>query len=114
MISVHQPALQIVVPLMTAPICIILRSAFAGWVLSLLVTWGALAASLTLLMHVIDHGTVSYAIGNWAPPWGIEYRIDLLSAFLLVTISAVGALSMVFARNSVEAEVDRDRIECLD
>lgn len=110
MISVHQPALQIVVPLMTAPICIILRSAFAGWVLSLLVTWGALAASLTLLMHVIDHGTVSYAIGNWAPPWGIEYRIDLLSAFLLVTISAVGALSMVFARNSVEAEVDRDRI----
>ncbi len=110
MIFVHQPVLQIVLPLMSAPICIMLRSALAGWIVALLVTWGALAASLTLLMHVIDHGTISYAIGNWAPPWGIEYRIDLLSGFMLVVVSAVGALSMVFARESVMAEVPADRV----
>ncbi len=76
MISIHQPALQIVLPLMAAPVCIILRSALVGWLTALVVTWGALAASVLLLLHVIDHGTVSYAIGNWAPPWGIEYRDD--------------------------------------
>ena len=110
MISVHQPILQIVLPLMAAPICVILRNAFAGWLLAMLVTWGALAASLTMLVHVIDHGTISYAVGNWAPPWGIEYRIDLLSAFVLVTVSAVGAISMLFARRSVAAEVASDRV----
>lgn len=110
MISVHQPVLQIVLPLMAAPICIIMRSAGGAWGLAIVVTWGTLAASLMLLLHVIDHGTISYAIGNWPPPWGIEYRVDLLSAFLLVTISAVGAVSMVFARKSVEAEVASDRV----
>jgi multicomponent Na+:H+ antiporter subunit D len=99
-----------VLPLMAAPICLILRSARAAWVLALIVTWGALAASVLLLMHVIDHGTISYAIGNWAPPWGIEYRIDLLSGMVLVTVSAVGALSMIFARRSVAAEVPSDRV----
>ena len=95
---------------MAAPICIILRSAVAGWILSLIVTWGALAASLALFAHVIEHGPISYALGNWTPPWGIEYRIDLLSALLLVTVSVVGALSMAFARKSVAAEVASDRV----
>jgi multicomponent Na+:H+ antiporter subunit D len=99
-----------VLPLMAAPICIMLRSALAAWILTLVVTWGALVASVMLLMHVIDHGTISYAMGGWAPPWGIEYRIDLLSAMVLVTVSAVGALSMVFARRSVAAEVASDRV----
>ena len=95
---------------MAAPICIILRSARAAWIVALLVTWGAFAASVLLLLHVIDHGTITYAIGNWAPPWGIEYRIDLLSGMVLVTVSAVGALSMIFARRSVAAEVPSDRV----
>lgn len=110
MISVHQPVLQIVLPLMSAPLCIILRSAAVAWGIAMVVTWGALAASIALLLHVVDYGTISYAIGNWPPPWGIEYRIDLLSAFVLVTVSAVGALSMLFARRSVAAEVASDRI----
>ena len=32
------------------------------------------------------HGVISYAIGGWAPPIGIEYRIDLLNAFVLVLV----------------------------
>lgn len=110
MISIHQPALQIVLPLIAAPICIILRNPVAAWGLAMLVTWGALAASLKMLLYVIDNGTVAYSIGYWAPPWGIEYRVDLLSAFVLVTISAIGALSMVFARRSVRDEVAADRV----
>jgi multicomponent Na+:H+ antiporter subunit D len=109
-ISPHQPALQIVLPLIAAPLCIVLRSALLGWLLAMLVTWGALVASFLLLLRVIDGGPVSYAIGNWPPPWGIEYRIDLLSAFVLVTISVVGAISMLFARRSVKAEVASDRV----
>ena len=43
-----------------------------------------------LLSQVAEHGTVSYALGDWAPPWGIEYRIDYLSGFMLVIVALVG------------------------
>ena len=32
-------------------------------------------------------GPISYHLGGWAPPWGIEYRVDLLNAFVLVLVS---------------------------
>ena len=28
-------------------------------------------------------GVISYHMGNWAPPLGIEYRIDFVNAFVL-------------------------------
>lgn len=110
MISVHQPILQIIIPLMAAPVCAILRHALTAWLLALGVTAAAAVASFALLLHVLDHGTVSYAIGGWAPPWGIEYRIDALSAFVLVTVSVIAFLSMIYARKSVAAEVAADRV----
>ena len=87
MIIAHLPALQVVVPLLAAPTCVLLRNGRAAWVLAALVTWTAFAISLGLLAQVVEHGTISYALGDWAPPWGIEYRVDLLSAFVLVIVS---------------------------
>ena len=33
-----------------------------------------------LLWQVLTTGPISYALGGWAPPWGIEYRVDVLNA----------------------------------
>ena len=41
------------------------------------------------LQQVAAGGVLSYAIGDWAAPWGIEYRIDALNAFVLVLVSGV-------------------------
>jgi multicomponent Na+:H+ antiporter subunit D len=109
-IIAHLPALQVVVPLLAAPTCVLLRNARAAWLLAALVTWTAFAISLGLLVQVVGHGTISYAIGDWAPPWGIEYRVDLLSAFVLVIVSGIGSLVMPFARDNVEREIPQQRI----
>jgi multicomponent Na+:H+ antiporter subunit D len=106
----HLPALQVVVPLLAAPTCLIVRHARAAWLLAAVVTWAAFAISLGLLFQVFEHGTISYEIGGWAPPWGIEYRVDLLSAFVLVIVAGIGALVMPFARISVERELPAERI----
>ena len=53
-----------------------------------------------LLWQVLTGGPISYHIGGWPPPWGIEYRVDLLNGFVLVLVSAVGAVIMPFARRS--------------
>ena len=49
-------------------------------------SWFALAIAVALWLRVADGGTISYAIGNWPPPWGIEYRVDRLNAFVLVLV----------------------------
>ncbi len=110
MILANLPALQVVIPLMAAPGCVLLRNGRAAWLLAAVVTWIAFAIALTLLIQVDAHGPISYALGDWAPPYGIEYRIDLLGAFVLVIVAGIGAVVMPFARISVERELPRERV----
>ena len=106
----HLPILQVVVPLISAPLCLFLRRGIAAWSLALVVTWVTLLVSIALLGQVIEGGTLSYRIGDWAAPWGIEYRVDLVNAFVLVIVAAIGAVVTPFAKASVEKEIPADRI----
>ncbi len=101
----HLPALQVVLPLMAAPLTIIVRRRSLAFATALLVSWLAFAIALLLLWRVNNEGIISYAIGSWAAPWGIEYRVDFLSAFMLVLVSGMAALVLPYSRASIEAEV---------
>ncbi|MEO8164433.1 MAG: proton-conducting transporter membrane subunit, partial [Betaproteobacteria bacterium] len=103
--SVHLPALQIVVPLIAAPLCILLRRATLAWVISMAATASAAIISILLLAQVLDSGPLSYLLGSWPAPWGIEYRIDAVNAFVLVLVAVVGTVIVPYARRSVEAEI---------
>lgn len=105
----HLPVLQVVVPLIGALLCGLLRRGNAAWFMALVVSWLMPAISIALLLQVQATGPISYHIGGWAPPWGIEYRVDLLNAFVLVLVSSIGAVIMPFARRSVAREIDSPR-----
>ena len=109
MIAAHLPALQIVVPLVSAPLCLLLRRGGLAWALALIVSWAALACAVLLLQQVIATGPISYHLGGWAPPWGIEYRIDAVNGFVLVIVAAIGAAVMPYARESVAREVPEEQ-----
>ena len=108
-ITPHLPALQVVVPLIGALLSGLLRRGTTAWALALLVSWTMPVIAVALLLQVLASGPISYHLGGWAPPWGIEYRVDLLNAFILVLVSGVAAVMMPFARRSVAAEVDSDK-----
>jgi multicomponent Na+:H+ antiporter subunit D len=108
-IAAHLPALQIVVPLVSAPLCLLLRRGGLAWALALIVSWAALACAVLLLQQVIATGPISYHLGGWAPPWGIEYRIDAVNGFVLVIVAAIGAAVMPYARESVAREVPEEQ-----
>ncbi|MEQ8193515.1 MAG: monovalent cation/H+ antiporter subunit D family protein [Rhodospirillales bacterium] len=110
MIQANLPALQVVIPLLAAPVCLLIRRSDWAWGFALLVTWATFAIALALLFQVNAEGVISYPLGNWAAPWGIEYKVDLLSAFLLVIVSGIGSVAMPYARISVEHEVPWPRI----
>ena len=81
----------------------------AAWVIATLTSWAALAMAIAIAIQVAEVGTISYAIGSWPPPWGIEYRVDALNAFVLVLVSLVGALVMPYAKVSVAAELPEEQ-----
>lgn len=103
--STHLPALQVVVPLLAAPLTVLLRSRHLAFGVAMAAIGAALAVSLALWLQVAEQGTLSYAIGSWPPPWGIEYRVDRLSSFVLVLVSGIAAVVLPYSRRSIEAEI---------
>jgi len=105
----HLPALQVIVPLLGAVLAGFLRRSSSAFFLALVVTWVTPLIAGTMLWQVLTSGPISYHMGGWEPPWGIEYRIDLLNAYVLLLVSSISAAAMPFARRSVILELDEDR-----
>ena len=103
------PALQIIVPLFGALTAGLLRRGGAGFLVALAVSWVLPFISGALLWQVLTSGTISYHLGGWEPPWGIEYRVDVLNAFILMLVSSIGAITMPFAYRSIAFELDENR-----
>ncbi len=106
----HLPVLVVIVPLMAGPLCVLVERPRAAWVVALAAAWLSFAAAVALALQVNDTGTISYQLGGWAPPWGIEYRIDTLGSFVLLIVTAIAALVLVAAKESVAREVPESRI----
>lgn len=101
----HLPALQVVIPLLAAPACILVRGRDLAFWLALVATWAAFVVSCLLLDQVMTSGIVSYELGGWAAPFGIEYRVDALNAFVLLIVSGIGAIVLPFTPRSLLIEM---------
>jgi multicomponent Na+:H+ antiporter subunit D len=101
----HLPALQVVIPLIAAPLTVLLRRRDLAFVVVMAAALAAFAISILLWIEVASVGTISYAIGSWPAPWGIEYRVDRLSSFLLVLVSGIAVIVLPYSRASIESEI---------
>ncbi|MEQ9506309.1 MAG: monovalent cation/H+ antiporter subunit D family protein [Hyphomonas sp.] len=108
----HSAVLIPVVPLIVAPILALSPSGRLAWVLTLATTAATLYFALLTLVIVqtLPGGVISYPIGNWAPPIGIEFRVDALNAMVLLIVAAMGFLASVFAWPTLLAEVRKEKI----
>jgi multicomponent Na+:H+ antiporter subunit D len=109
-IEAQFPALQVVLPLVGALLAALVRRSGPAYGVTLVVSLLMPIISWVLLYQVLDAGPISYVFGNWAPDLGIEYRIDVFNALLLVLVSTVGAVIIPFARRSVASEIEDDRV----
>ncbi len=101
----HLPVLVVIIPLMAGPLCVLVERPLAAWGLALAAAWLSFAVAVALAAQVNGTGVISYELGGWAPPWGIEYRIDALGSYVLLIVTGIAALVMVAARESVASEV---------
>ncbi len=61
--------------------------------------------SVIVLLKVISDGEISYRLGAWMPPFGIEYVVDHLNAMVLVVITFVSLVSVIYSKLIVEREL---------
>jgi multicomponent Na+:H+ antiporter subunit D len=97
------------IPLLMAPLCTLFTRGVVAWRMALVAAWSAFGVACMLLHQVVTDGTVRYHLGDWEPPWGIEYRIDLLGGFVLLIVTCIAALVLSFARRSVASEIPARR-----
>lgn len=100
-ISDQLPALQVLLPLLGAPLCFLLRRESWVRVFTIAISWACFGISLALLGEVRGGEIIVYEFGGWARPIGIEYRVDILNAFVLVVVSGIAAV--VFAAGPGQA-----------
>lgn len=108
----HFPALVIVIPLLAAtsiPIAIRINRALS-WYITFLTTLVCFLISLSLLHTVLKSGKISYWMGGWPPPFGIEYVIDYFSIFVLLLVTFVVFMNAIYSKKSIEMEIARERV----
>lgn len=110
MIDQQLSILLVVIPLLSAPITAILNRGDLAWFITLLVTGVCFALSIMMLMQVSNGTVIHYELGGWAPPWGIEYRIDSVNALVALIVSGIGFLTSLYAKRSVELEIESHQI----
>lgn len=107
----HAPALQVVLPLLAAPLVMLLgRTPRLAWAVTTLVCWATFAVTIVLVHQVLSTGVISYAMGGWQPPIGIEFRVDAANSFVLLIVAMISAVVMPFAARSVASEIPAEKI----
>ena len=101
------PVLVIVISMLSAFTILI-----AGWLnkkTSFFISFATILVqfvmSIFILRHVMTVGTIYYWLGGWAPPWGIEYVVDALNAYVLVILLALSLICVTYSKRSIEHEL---------
>ena len=105
----HLPALQVVVPMLVAPLVVLLRPRGLAWAAATAASVLAFAIAVQLVQAVLEGGPVSYLMGSWPAPYGIELKVDALSALLLLAVTGASVLALVGGRDSLDRQIEVGR-----
>lgn len=110
LIHEHLIALLVVVPLIGAPLCLMLPNTRLPWYLATTICAGIFSLAVLGLRRIASGGPLHYNLGGWEPPWGIELRLDTLNALLALLIASIALMVVIFAGPSVRRELRVTRI----
>ncbi len=60
-------------------------------------------SAMLLFLETLSHGTVSYQLGGWMPPWGIVFVVDSFSAAMVLLIAVSALISYLAGREEITA-----------
>ena len=114
MLAVEQFPVLVVVISMLAAFTILI----AGWLnkkfcafISIATILVQFVMSIFILRHVMTVGTIYYWLGGWAPPWGIEYVVDALNAYILVILLFLSLICVTYSKRNIEHELPQKIVQ---
>jgi multicomponent Na+:H+ antiporter subunit D len=107
--SVHLPALQVIVPMLSAPLALLLRPRGLAWAAAVAASLFSFAIAIMLTIGVLAGRNFNYQMGNWPAPYGIELGVDAFSALVLLVITGASSLALLAGRRSLDSDIEEER-----
>ena len=104
------PIIVVLCPLMTSLLVVLIPNIFFSWILTTLSTFLTFLFSILLYQEIQIHSYISYALGKWMPPIGIEYIIDKVSIIPVIIISGISFIATIFAYKIMPEEIEKKSI----
>jgi multicomponent Na+:H+ antiporter subunit D len=64
-----------------------------------------LIMAISILDHVLTVGPIHYWLGGWMPPWGIEYVMDPLNAYILIVLLFLALVCVLYSKRNAAHEL---------
>lgn len=108
-LSDHLPALQVVVPMLAAPLVALMPVRGLPWATACATSLMTFVIALSLTDTVLDSGSIIYLMGSWPAPYGIELRVTPFSTLLLLIVTGASTLALLVGKGSIDAEIESER-----
>jgi multicomponent Na+:H+ antiporter subunit D len=108
-LTVHLPALQVIVPMLAAPLVLLLKPPGLAWAGATAVAVLSFCIALSMAVAVARGAHFGYDMGGWQAPYGIELSVGAFGALVLLIVTGAAALSLLAARPSVDRQVEEGR-----
>jgi multicomponent Na+:H+ antiporter subunit D len=106
----HIATIVVMLPIISSVFVMLIRNNSVNWLISTTASLITSIASIMMYLQVSKNGNISYAMGGWEPPVGIEYRIDEFNALFVILISIASFLILIYARHSLNGELKENKI----
>ena len=108
-LQTHLPALQVIVPMLSAPLVMLLRERQLSWMLTTAASLCAFAVAIALTRQVLVVGEANYLMGSWPAPYGIELSIDAMSALMLLIVTGASSIALIAGAGSLNQQIESER-----
>lgn len=108
-IEAHLPVLQVVVPLLMAPLVILLQPRGLAWAATTATSLMAFLVSVQLTIAVLGGQELYYELGGWSAPYGIALIVDSFSALLLLILTGASTLALLAGKVSIDTQIEAPR-----
>ncbi len=105
----HLPALQVIVPMLSAPLIVLLKPRGLAWAGATAVALLSFAVALNMAIAISDGAHYRYDMGGWAAPYGIELSVGAFSSLILLIVTGAAATALLAGRASIDSQIEPDR-----
>lgn len=106
----HLPGIIVVVPLLLA-IIVALLPARMGWAGAVLGSGLSFCAAIVLTSHMLEIDALnrlSYFLGGWPPPWGIEFAVDHATSLVILAVTGLGFITTISSNTLIYNDIHHD------